>query len=132
MIIAERHLKEVHACYSSITTFRSLFPARKYPRGVRVTVERCIAHAKDFDWHYAVRFLVPGDPYINSRAFLNLTRVASRHLEQLRNIHNGFNCVFNDDGCDQCRNIGQAYDDFCAAEARAFALLVRNPSLRKG
>jgi hypothetical protein len=51
-------MRELGTCGDYRSKFRELFPVSEYPQGVEITVENCVAHAQNFDWHWAIDSLL--------------------------------------------------------------------------
>lgn len=63
MKITYQLLDRLSACSDYLEEFDRRFPAREYPDGVEVTVERCVEHAQNFDWHWAAAKLLDDEGF---------------------------------------------------------------------
>ena len=125
MIMTVEKLLKTHACDEQVESFRRLFPPSRYPRGVRITVALCEQHADVFDWRYAVQHFVPGDMWANLAAFSRLTRKErTRHSAAV--VRFSYHQSATNDEKLRLTSV-----ELFHAEARAFALLIRDPKARK-
>lgn len=134
MIITQHTLLVNDACNSGRRRFHELFPPHDYPHGVRVTIARCVKHADDFDWYWAVETLLPGCPSNNVAAFERLLVGANENLAKVYRVNANHHTCNVDDydlaSCLACVTERRAEHEWHVAEARAFAQLVRDPRLR--
>ena len=66
MRVTAELLRAKYACGSQVVLFESLFP-----EGVEITQELCVKHARDFDWSWAAKNLLPEkqrEDYVEGRA----------------------------------------------------------------
>ena len=69
-------LRAKYACGSQVVLFESLFP-----EGVEITQELCVKHARDFDWSWAAKNLLPEkqrEDYAEGRGLLMKDYAAKR------------------------------------------------------
>lgn len=63
MRITVKMLQDVGACDEQIKLFNRMFPGRKHPTGVLVTIKGCRAVAEKFQWSWAAHQLLPSKGY---------------------------------------------------------------------
>ena len=90
MHLTPEKLYSLGACKPQADRFAAL-----YPGGVKVTRALCFKHARDFDWNWAARNLLPASA---SRAYKEATASASRAYNEA------------------CASASRACDEACAGE----------------